>query len=337
MNHRLSAHLAKQNIVFSFQRYGMDALNFMALGLFGTLILGLILKNLGTWLSVPWLVSVGTQAQSMMAAAIGVGVAYGIKAPPLVMLACTTVGLMGASPIGAFVAVIVAAECGKFVHRTTPLDIIVTPLTTLLTGAIIAHTLSPLISSALMGVSDIITWAMGLSPIIMSMVVAVVMGVLLTLPISSTAIAISVGLSGLGAGAATVGCAAHMIGFAVMSHKDNGIGTTIACGLGTSMIQLPNLVKNPKLWLPPILTGAILAPFATVIFGMQNIPSGAGMGTSGLVGQIGTLDAMGASVHVWVLIGMFHFILPAVLCWLIYRLFIKMTWIKYGDLRLDKS
>lgn len=337
MNNRLSAHLAKQNIVFSLQRYGIDALNFMALGLFGTLILGLILKNMGTWLSMPWLVDVGSQAQSMMGVAIGVGVAYGIKAPPLVMLACTTVGFMGASPIGALVAVIIAAECGKFVHRTTPLDIIVTPLTTLLTGAVVAHTLSPLISSTLMSVSDVITWAMGLSPIIMSMIVAVVMGVLLTLPVSSAAIAISLGLSGLGAGAATVGCVAQMIGFAVMSHKDNGIGTVLACGLGTSMIQLPNLVKNPKLWLPPILTGAILAPFATVMFGMQNIPSGAGMGTSGLVGQIGTLDVMGTSADVWILIGAFHFVLPAVLCWLIYRFFVKMTWIKDGDLRLDKS
>lgn len=337
MNNRLSAHLAKQDIVFSFQRYGIDALNFMALGLFGTLILGLILKNTGIWLSMPWLIDVGSQAQNMMGVAIGVGVAYGIKAPPLVMLVCTTVGLMGASPIGALVAVIVAAECGKLVHRTTPLDIIVTPLTTLLMGAVVAHTLSPLISSALMSVSDVITWAMGLSPIIMSMIVAVVMGVLLTLPVSSAAIAISLGLSGLGAGAATVGCATQMIGFAVMSHKDNGIGTALACGLGTSMIQLPNLVKNPKLWLPPILTGAILAPFATVMFGMQNIPSGAGMGTSGLVGQIGTLDVMGTSTNVWVLIGAFHFVLPAVLCWLIYRFFIKMAWIKDGDLRLDKS
>lgn len=337
MNNRLSAHLAKQNIVFSLQRYGIDALNFMALGLFGTLILGLILKNMGTWLSMPWLVDVGSQAQSMMGVAIGVGVAYGIKAPPLVMLACTTVGFMGVSPIGALVAVIIAAECGKFVHRTTPLDIIVTPLTTLLTGAVVAHTLSPLISSTLMSVSDVITWAMGLSPIIMSMIVAVVMGVLLTLPVSSAAIAISLGLSGLGAGAATVGCVAQMIGFAVMSHKDNGIGTVLACGLGTSMIQLPNLIKNPKLWLPPILTGAILAPFATVMFGMQNIPSGAGMGTSGLVGQIGTLDVMGTSADVWILIGAFHFVLPAVLCWLIYRFFIKMAWIKDGDLQLDKS
>ncbi len=338
--HCLSAHLAKQDIVFSVQRYGIDALNFMALGLFGSLILGLILKNLGTWLNATWLIDVGTQAQTMMGAAIGVGIAYGIKSPPLVMLTSATTGMMGASlggPIGALVAVIIGAECGKFIHRTTALDIIVTPLTTLITGAITAQLISPLVASIIAGIADVITWAMGLSPILMSMAVAVVMGVLLTLPISSAAIAISLGLSGLTAGAATVGCAAQMIGFAVMSHKDNGWGGVLACGLGTSMIQIPNLIKNPKLWIPPTLTGMVLAPFATVMFGMQNIPSGAGMGTSGLVGQIGTLDAMGTHAHVFVLIGLFHFILPAVLCWLIYRIFISKRWIKPGDLRIDKS
>ncbi len=337
---RLLAHLAKQDITFSVQRYGIDALNFMALGLFGTLILGLILKNLGTWLHVAWLIDVGGQAQTMMGAAIGVGVTYGIKSPPLVMLTSATTGLMGATlggPIGALVAVIIGAECGKFVHRTTALDIIVTPLTTLLMGAAAAQLVSPLVASIIDAIADFITWAMGLSPILMSMAVVVVMGILLTLPISSAAIAISLGLSGVTAGAATIGCASHMIGFAVMSHKDNGWGGVLACGLGTSMIQMPNLIKNPKLWIPPTLTSLILAPFATVMFGMQNIPSGAGMGTSGLVGQIGTLDAMGAHAHVFVLIGLFHFVLPAVVCWLIYRVFVSRGWIKAGDLYIDKS
>lgn len=333
------AHLERQNIVISWQRYGIEALNFMALGLFSSLILGLIIKNLGTWLDLPWLVEIGKQAQSLMGAAIGAGVAYALKAPPLVLFTSITTGFAGAAmggPVGAFVAALIGAEFGKFVHRMTPLDIIVTPATTLIVGMAVAGFISPAIDRLMVSLGQFIMWAVELSPIMMSIVVAVAMGLILTLPISSAAIAISLGLGGLAAGAATVGCAAQMIGFAVMSYRDNGIGGAMACGLGTSMIQVPNILKNPKIWLPPTLSGAVLAPFATAVFGMTNIPSGAGMGTSGFVGQIGTLDAMGISPMTWMLIISFHVILPAILTWIFAKLCYKKGWIKTGDLLLNK-
>lgn len=336
----LKAHLKKQDIVISWQRYGIDALNFMALGLFSSLILGLILKNIGTWTQMAWLVDIGTQAQGMMGAAIGAGVAYALKAPPLVLLTSVSTGLAGAvmgGPVGAFVAAIIGAECGKFVSRTTPVDIIITPSVTLITGMGTATVVSPAISQLMTSLGAFIMWAVELSPIIMSIVVAVAMGLMLTLPISSAAIAISMGLSGLAAGAATVGCAAQMMGFAVMSYRDNGIGGAIACGLGTSMLQMPNILKNLKIWLPPTLAGALLAPFATAYFGMTNIPSGAGMGTSGLVGQIGALEAMGTSGTNLVLIIAFHIILPALLTLIIAQLFYKQGWIKKGDLALKND
>ncbi|MDO4440718.1 MAG: PTS sugar transporter subunit IIC [Moraxella sp.] len=333
----IAAHLERQNIILSWYRYGIDALNGMALGLFSSLIIGLILKNIGTWTSIAPLVSVGTHAQAAVGAAIGAGVAFGLKAPPLVLFASVATGLVGAElggVVGALVAAIVGAEIGKLFHKTTPIDIIITPTITLIAGMATAHLIAPTISSLMVSLGDFISWSMALSPIVMSIVIAIAMGMLLTLPISSAAIAISLGLSDLAAGAATVGCAAQMVGFAVMSHRDNGISGVISQGLGTSMIQMPNILKNPYIWLPPTLTGAILAPIATVIFGMSNIPIGAGMGTSGLVGQVGTLEAMGASIPTLVLIVLFHFILPAVLTLIIARIMRAKGLIKDGDLTL---
>lgn len=331
-------HLHRQNIVLSWQRYGIDTLNGMALGLFGSLIVGVILKNLGNWTSLEVLINIGTHAQTAVGGAVGVGVAYGLKAPPLVLFSAVAVGLAGAElggVVGSLLAVAVGVEVGKFVHKTTPIDIIITPIITLMVGIGTAYALAPLIVSVMASTGELITWAMNLSPIVMSVVVAVVMGMLLTLPISSLAIAVSLGLSGVVAGASTVGCACQMIGFAVMSYKDNGVGGAVACGLGTSMIQMPNIAKNPKIWLPPTLTGAILAPIATVGFDMQNIAVGAGMGTSGLVGQVGTLDAMGVSGQVVGLIVLFHFILPAILTLIFYHCFKKLGWIRAGDLKLE--
>lgn len=333
------AHLERQNISISWQRYGIDTLNFMALGLFGSLILGLILKNIGTWMGFEPLVTLGGEAQKLMGAAIGVGVAYALKAPPLVLFTSVITGFLGAQmggPVGALIATLVAAECGKFIHRTTPIDIIITPMTTLLFGALIAASVSPAIGTLMTQLGALIMWAVALSPILMSIVVAVAMGLLLTLPISSAAIAIALGLGDTAAGAATVGCAAQMIGFAVMSYRDNGIGGTLACGLGTSMIQMSNILKNPKIWLPPTITSALLAPFATAVFGMTNLPTGAGMGTSGLVGQIATLDAMGATTQTLALIAVFHLLLPALITWLIALIFYKKDWIKDGDLRIER-
>lgn len=339
-NNRLTTHLQRQNIVLTWQRYGIDALNGMALGLFSSLIVGLILKNIGTWLNIQALVVAGSHAQSAVGAAIGAGVAFGLKAPPLVLFASVTTGLIGAEMggvVGALVAGIIGVECGKFLHKTTPIDIIITPATTLMAGMATAYALAPAIASLMSSLGELISWAMALSPIMMSIIIAVVMGMLLTLPISSAAIAISLELSGLSAGAATIGCAAQMVGFAAMSYRVNGISGVVSQGLGTSMIQMPNILKNPKIWLPPTLAGAILAPIATGIFGMTNIPVGAGMGTSGLVGQVGTLEAMGMSIHTLMLIIAFHIILPAILTMIFAKILQSRGLIKPQDLKLPET
>ncbi len=330
--------LAARNIEFSVRRYGVDALNFMALGLFSSLIVGLILKTIGAWADLPWLVAVGTQAQGVMGAAIGVGVAYALKAPPLVLLASVATGTAGAAlggPVGCFIAAAVGAECGKLVSKTTPVDIIATPAVTLMAGVAVAQFIGPAIAAMMTEIGALIMWAVELQPLLMGMVVAVLMGIILTLPISSAAIAIALSLSGLAAGAATVGCCAQMVGFAVMSFKENRWAGLLSQGLGTSMLQMPNIVKNPKIWIPPIVASAVLGPVATLGFQMSNIPSGAGMGTSGLVGQVGTINAMGNAPSVWLAIGLLHFVLPALITLAVAMLLRKKGWIKDGDLKLD--
>mgnify|MGYP003584694241 CR=1 FL=1 len=334
----MKAFLAERNIELSLRRYGVDALNFMALGLFGSLIIGLILKSVGTWLGLTWLVEVGTQAQGAMGAAIGVGVAYALKAPPLVLLASASTGLAGAAlggPVGCFIAAAVGAECGKLVSRLTPVDIIVTPATTIMVGMAAAQFVGPWVSAMMTEIGAVVMWAVEFQPILMGMLVSVLMGILLTLPVSSAAIAIALSLSGMAAGAATVGCCAQMVGFAVMSFKENRWAGLFSLGLGTSMLQMPNIVKNPRIWIPPIVASAILGPIATVGFQMSNIPSGAGMGTSGLVGQVGTLNAMGSTSMVWAGIILLHFVLPALLTLAVAALLRRKGWIKDGDLKLD--
>lgn len=335
---KIQAFLRDRNIEFSLKRYGIDALNFMALGLFSSLIVGLILKTIGGWTGLPWLIDVGAQAQSLMGAAIGVGVAYALKAPPLVLFASVITGTAGAAlggPVGCFVAAACGAELGKLVHKLTPIDIVVTPAVTLMVGLAVAQFIGPPIASMMSAIGSVIMWAVELQPFLMGIVVAVVMGILLTLPVSSAAVAIALSLSGLAAGAATVGCCAQMVGFAVMSYRENKVAGLLSQGLGTSMLQMPNIVRNPKVWIPPIVASAILGPISTLVFKMHNIPSGAGMGTSGLVGQVGTINAMGNSTQVWLSIGLLHFILPAVLTLLIAAWCRKKGWIKDGDLKLN--
>ncbi len=334
----LKQWLKKKDVEISLKRYGIDALNFMALGLFSSLLVGLILKTIGAWLGLTWLVDVGTQAQSMMGAAIGVGVAFALKAPPLVMFASVVTGTAGAAlggPVGCFFAAALGAEAGKMINKSTPVDIVITPATTLVVGIAVAQYIGPPIAALMNACGALIMWAVELQPFLMGMVVSVVMGILLTLPVSSAAIAISLSLSGLAAGAATVGCATQMIGFAVMSYKENKVAGLLSQGLGTSMLQMPNIVRNPKIWIPTIVASAILGPVATLVFQMQNIPSGAGMGTSGLVGQVGTITAMGNSTQVWFSIGVLHFVLPAILTLLITAVCRRKGWIKDGDLKLD--
>lgn len=334
----IQTFLKSRNIEFSLRRYGIEALNFMTLGLFGSLVIGLILKTVGGWTGQEWLIETGIMAQQSMGAAIGVAVAYGLQGPPIVIFASAAIGALGAKlggPVGCFVAVAVATEMSKLVSKTTPLDIIVTPATALISGFLVAYGLAPFIGTVLEATGNAIQWAMTLQPFLMSIVLAVVMGMILTGPTSSAALAISLNLGGLAGGAATVGCAAQMVGFAAMSYRENGVSGLLSQGLGTSMLQLPNIVRNPRIWIPPILASAILGPIATLGFGMQNVPTGSGMGTSGFVGQVGTLAAMGQGAEVWLSIGLLHFVLPALLAVLFAAVLRRMGWIRPGDLKVN--
>ncbi len=333
----MKSYLKKKDVEISLQRYGIDALNAMALGLFGSLIVGLILKNLGVWLSLPFLSEMGVFAQKMMGAAIGGAMAYSLRAPILVLVSNIAIGALSAKlggPVGCFITVLISTEVGKLISKTTPVDIILTPIAILITGGLIANFIGEPIQQMMGAISAFIEWSVNLQPFLMGIILAVSMGMLLTLPVSSAAIAIALSLSGIAAGASTVGCAAQMIGFAIMSIRDNNLGAIISQGIGTSMLQMSNIIKNPRIWIPPILASAILGPLATMYFQMQNIPEGAGMGTSGLVGQIGTISAMGNSTETYIGIALLHFILPAVLSYAFYLLLLKIGWIKKGDLKI---
>lgn len=338
--------LARKNIVFSLERYFIDALGAMALGLFASLIVGLILKTAGEQLTnvfgaqalFTFLINIGAMAMSMMGPAIGVAVAYGLKAPPLVLFSSAITGMAGAQlggPAGAFVAAVLGAEFGKIVSRETKIDIIITPAVTIAAGIWAANLIGPGVAFFMTSFGQLIMRATELQPFPMGVAVAVLMGLALTAPISSAALAIMLSLSGPAAGAATAGCAAQMIGFAAASYKENGWGGLISQGVGTSMLQIPNIVKNPWILVPPTLAAAILGPVATVAFRMDNIPIGAGMGTSGFVGQIGTATAMGFTGDVLVRIILLHYIFPAALA-LIFSIYLrKKLLIKEGDYKLD--
>lgn len=328
--------LKRKNIEISVKRYGIDALSAMAAGLFASLIVGLILKVLGEKIGIPMLVDFGKTAMDAMGPAIGVAVAHGLQAPGLVIYTSAVTGAAGAAlggPVGAFLAAVIGAEFGKAISKETPVDIVVTPIVTILAGLLVAEFAGPGIDAFMKGIGSLINTATQLQPIPMGILVSGLMGMCLTLPISSAAIGIMLGLKGLAAGAATVGCSAQMIGFAIASYKDNGAGGFVAQGLGTSMLQVPNIVRNPLIWVPPTLTGAILGPFATTVFQMKNNAIGSGMGTAGLVGQFGTVEVMGTGAIPGIVI--LHFIAPAILTWLIAKVMEKQGLIKTGDMKLD--
>lgn len=329
--------LKRKNIEFTIQRYGVDALGSMALGLFASLIIGLIFKTAGTELGIEAFVEIGTLAMAMSGPCIGVAVAWGLKAPALVLFASAVTGMAGyqaGGPAGAFVAAVLGAEFGKLISGETGLDIILTPALTLIVGVCAGFLVGPVIADFMKGLGKLIMTATEMQPIPMGIFVSVIMGITLTLPISSAAIAIMLDLGGIAAGAATVGCCCHLVGFAVAGYKDNGPSGLISLGLGCSMLQLPNIIKNPKIWIGPILTSALLGPFVTALFPMQNLPEGAGMGSSGLVGQISTFAAMGTGVDVWILIAVFHFILPALLVWGITQVLRKYDMVHAGDMKI---
>lgn len=331
------------------QDYIVKVLNGMAQGLFSSLLIGLIIKQIGVIGDFPTLVSFGNVAQSLMGPAIGAGVAYSIGAPPLAIFASLIAGAIGAGsvnfesgaasiaigePVGAFVAALIGAHMGKLISGKTKVDIVLVPITTILTGGLVGIYIAPYISSFMNGVGGFINMATTLHPIPMGIIISVAMGMILTLPISSAAIAISLNLSGLAAGAATVGCAANMIGFAVISYRENGPGGLIAQGLGTSMLQVPNIIKNPLIWIPAIIASAILGPVSTMILGMKSNATGAGMGTSGLVGQFAVIETMGSTTEVLIQIGLMHFILPAIISLLVAKWMRRANLIKPGDLKL---
>ncbi len=332
------AFLRRKDVIFSVQRYGVDALGSMALGLFTSLIIGLILKTAGAKLGLPAFVDAGRLAMDMSGPCIGVAVAYGLKAPALVLFGSAVTGMAGAAaggPAGAFVAAAVGAECGKLISHETGLDIILTPALTLLAGLGAGCLAGPGIAAFMEGLGRLIMNATELQPVPMGMFVAVLMGVTLTLPISSAAIAIMLNLGGIAAGAATVGCCCQLVGFAVAGYRDNGPSGLVSLGLGCSMLQVPNIIKNPRIWLPPMLASALLGPLVTTIFPMINLPEGAGMGSSGLVGQISTFAVMGTGVKVWLLVAAFHFILPGLLSWIFAEFLRRKAWIQDGDMRIS--
>ncbi len=319
----------------------------MALGLFSSLIIGLILKQVGKYTGISSLMVYGQIAQYMMGPAIGAGVAYSITKNPLSIFSCLICGAIGAGtvgfndgiavlkigePVGALIAAVVGAEVSRLVEDRTKLNIVVIPAAVLIVGGFAGNLVGPYITSFMVAIGGFINSLTKLHPIPMGILVSVFMGIILTLPISSAAISISLGLSGLAAGASTVGCAAHMIGFAVSSFRENGFSGLISQGLGTSMLQISNIVKKPVIALPAILTSAILGPVSTVLFKMENNRIGGGMGTSGLVGQFATIETMGVSSMPKVII--LHFILPIILSFFISEYMRKKEWIKFGDMKI---
>lgn len=336
--HTLLQFLQKKDINPSSNLYFVQATSAMAQGLFCSLLIGLILSTIGQKFNFPFLIEVGKFSMSMLGACIGASIAYTLKAPPLVIFSCIITGFIGnklGGAVGAYIAALISCELGKLVSRSTKLDIIVTPFTTILSGALIATLIAPSIDRIMKLCGFIIMQATELHPFLMGIIVSAVMGIILTLPISSAALSIMLDLGGLAGGAATVGCASQMIGFAVASYRENKFPGLISQGLGTSMLQIGNIAKNPYIWLPPILTSMILGPLATLLFKMQNLPAGSGMGTSGLVGQFTTIAVMGHSNEVLLKISLLHFIFPAILSFLISELMRKYKFINYGDQKLD--
>lgn len=331
--------LHKKGVLLSPKVYFIDALSSMALGLFSSLIIGLIIKTIGQQVGMlSFLVEIGDIAMGLMGPAIGVAVAYGLNAPPLVIFSAIVSGAAGATlggPAGSFVAVLISVEIGKIVSQETKIDIIVTPLVTVLTGYTVATLIGPAINYLMSGLGSLIMWGTEQRPILMGVVVAVLMGLALTAPISSAAIALMLDLNGLAAGAATIGCAAQMVGFAASSYRENKVSGLLAIGIGTSMLLVPNIIRNPKILIPPTVAGALLAPIGTTLLILHNNAAGAGMGTSGLVGQIMTFTTMGFGVDIILKVLLLHIVGPAVISLLLSEYMRKKGWIKAGDMLIQ--
>ena len=345
--------LKKKNVEISAKRYGIDALGAMAQGLFASLLIGTIISTIGEQAGIELLVQIGGYAKAASGPAMACAIGYALQSPPLVLFSLIAVGgasnsLGGAGgPLAVLVIAIIAAECGKIVSKETKIDIIVTPAVTIIIGVLLSMWWAPGIGAAASALGNAIMWATELQPFFMGIVVSVIVGIALTLPISSAAICAALGLTGLAGGAAVAGCCAQMVGFAVMSFRENKWGGLFAQGIGTSMLQMGNIVRNPRIWIPPILASAITGPIATCAFRMQmnGAAIASGMGTCGLVGQIGVYTgwvsdvAAGTKAAItatdWIGMILICFILPAVLTWLISLPLRKAGWIRENDLKLD--
>ncbi len=341
-------------------RVFIDGLSGMAYGLFSTLIIGTILCQIGSIVGDnavgTYIIAMGNVAKTLTGAGIGVGVACKLKASPLTTVSAAVCGMIGAfptvlneafavskpgEPLGAFIAAYVAIEIGALVSGKTKVDIIVTPLACILSGSVVAYFVGPYISDAMIWLGNVVNVNVEAHPILGGIAISVLMGMILTLPISSAAIGVSMGITGLAAGAATIGCCCNMVGFAVISYRENKFGGLIAQGLGTSMLQVPNIVKKPIIWLPAILSSAILGPIASAVLKMVSNPVGSGMGSAGLVGQFMAYDSMVAGgmapVTALLQILLMHFVLPAVITLAISEGMRKLGLIKSGDLKLQSA
>lgn len=349
---KVSAFLDRKGIVISGRLYGIDAMSAMAQGLFCSLLIGTIINTIGTQTGLAFLNEIGKFASEMSGPAMAIAIGFALKCPPLVLFSLAAVGhsankLGGAGgPLAVLVIAIIAAEIGKAISKETKIDILVTPLVTIFTGVGVSALIAPAIGVAANSVGEVIMWATEQQPFIMGILVSVIVGIVLTLPISSAAICAALGLTGLAGGAALAGCCANMVGFAVISFRENRWGGLVSQGLGTSMLQMGNIVRNPKIWIPAILASAVTGPISTVIFRLEmNGPAVAsGMGTCGLVGPIGVytgwIDDIAAGTKAaitgadWFALAMISIVLPAVLSWIFGRICRKIGWIKEGDLKL---
>ena len=354
----IKAFCKRKNIEVSAKRYGIDALGAMAQGLFCSLLIGTIIKTLGAQLGVPFLTDIGTYAMSVSGPAMAVAIGYALKADPMVLFSLAAVGWAAnaeggaGGPLAVLIIAIVAAECGKAVSKETKIDILVTPAVTILVGVALAKWIAPPIGTAASAFGLVIDNATRLQPFWMGIAVSVLVGVALTLPISSAAICAVLKMTGLAGGAAVAGCCAQMVGFAVMSFKENRWGGLVSQGLGTSMLQMPNIVRNPRVWIAPTLASAITGPIATCVFKleMNGAPINSGMGTCGLCGPIGVwtgwlapsedaiakgAEAISATGFDWLGLVLVAIVLPAILAPAINMVCRRLGWVKDGDLKLD--
>ena len=355
----VAAFLKRKDIEVTFQRYAIDALSAMAQGLFASLLIGTILSTVGDLSGLAFFNQIGTFAKSVAGPAMAIAIGYALHTPPLVLFSLAAVGFAAndaggaGGPLAVLVVAVVTSELGKAVSKETKVDILVTPIVTILVGVGAAWIIAPPIGGAASAFGQLIMRTTELQPFFMGVLVSVLVGIALTLPISSAAICSVLGLTGLAGGAAVAGCCANMVGFAVLSFRENRWGGLVSQGIGTSMLQMPNIVKNPRIWLPAILTSAVTGPLATCFFKleMNGDPINSGMGTCGLCGQLGVWTgwvnpsdaalangaaAMAPTAFDWVGLILISFVLPAVLTWAFGLFFRKIGWIKPGDLTLPQ-